>query len=264
MSSSLAISTNLIANGTIAPASFVKLDPSNDQYGLQAGLGDQAVVVAGPGSDALPLNGGAALNAAVATEPILGYSPNMTAPLQAGVGGWVRGWVKPDASGFGITANPGDIAGAYAYQSAAVGEQRNVRVTGPTIVPGTSGGAAGAVVTATVSTALSSTQAGAKIEVGIANAVITLPPVATSKGIDFTIYETASTATYTGATTPTVIAINAADTATVKLFGTGLSAVAGKGLQNTKATATQGDQAFVWCDGTNWYARWFGVWIAQP
>jgi len=257
------ITPNLFANGNILPASFVKLDPSNDLYGLQAGAGDQVVTVAGTDVNGFPDAVTGSTNHATAGQPITGYGPGQYVPVKAGTAGYSRGWIKPDSTGLAISANPGDVGCAYAYMTAAAGEIRNVLFTGPVVVPGGPASSAG-VIAATTATNLSSSQSGSIVEVGVANAVVTLPPVATSKGFRVKVIQTAATATLTGATTPTVIAVNAADVATVKTFGTGLTAVAGKGIQDTKTTATQGDSAELVCDGSNWYATWFGTWIAQP
>jgi hypothetical protein len=257
------ITPNLIAGGNVTAASFVKLDTGNDLNGLLAGLGDQAIGISGPGGENLPISGGPTNYHAIATEPITAYGQGSYVPLTAGSAGWTRGWVKPDASGFGISANPGDVAGAYAFMSAATGEVRNVLVTGPVIVPATSG--AGTIVTATVSQALTPAQAGSKVFIPLAASVVTLPPVATSKGAIFDFFLNSAAATYTGGASPVTIKINAADTSTAAVYATSItSPTAGKGIMDTKATTAQGDTVSLVCDGANWFARTYtGTWVRE-
>ena len=228
-----AITPNLLANGNIAPASFVKIDPSNPLQALQAGVGDTPIGISGPGTDTAPGTTGATSNEAVAGEGPLIYGPGSIVELTAGSAGWTQGnLLKPDTNGNGTPiTNVYDVAGAIALDSANAGELSRVMV-----LPPTQNMSAETVQAVTASTAWTAQDSSKVIMVNGADTVQTLPTAAA--GLMYTFINTPTGA---GGATGTTVAVQAAD----KMHGNGFTAAAGKGAVNTHASAADGDALVV-------------------
>ena len=97
-----------IANGTIQPSRFVKLDTTAGKnfYVIQAAAaGDTTVIgISQPGSYDPPGTTGAATDAARQGLPLMVYTLGDVCLLKAGTGGWTAGdFLVTDANGAGVT-----------------------------------------------------------------------------------------------------------------------------------------------------------------
>ena len=241
------------ADGTVNLAAFIKYNGSNTSgyTVLNCGLGD--IPTAGIGdlqADNFSYSGQPGTPVcAVLGEVVEAYIWGCQVPLTAG-GTWpgAGSFLKPDANGFGIVANPGDVYGAISLCGAAAGDIPEVVVCQPSVVP-TTGGAINSIA------ASSTLASGGTVYVTAADVVVTLPPVASKATVR--VVTNAATGTLTGATgAGTLIKINPADVTAgnVKMFGHDITTPAfSKGLVNTKATAIQGDTCEVRSDGFNWF-----------
>jgi len=93
----------LLATGNILPSTFVKIDTSNDNCGLQASTNDKIIGISQEGSDGTP---GVLTStyAAVSGETFMLYGLGDICLLKA-TSGWTRGdLIESDSSGQGITA----------------------------------------------------------------------------------------------------------------------------------------------------------------
>lgn len=112
------ITPNLLANGTIYPNRFCKMDTSAAFCAIQAGNNDPSIGVAMPGTNAFP---DGALSAAIPAA-IAGQAVTITGPLsqvQVQLGGTVPvgSFLKSDANGKAVVANVGDNLAAYTWAS---------------------------------------------------------------------------------------------------------------------------------------------------
>jgi hypothetical protein len=118
-----------IANGTIAPARFVKQDTTTNNAFLQAGSGDKVVGISQKGTRRTPYSGLDDGNAAIAGEPLHVFGPPETAPLELGGTVAAGDLLKPDTNGKGITAgSDGDFYGALSPQAGGSGDIIEVQV----------------------------------------------------------------------------------------------------------------------------------------
>lgn len=129
----------LIANGNISPATFVKLDGSNDDYVLQATAGsgshgDPTIGISGTDTDRAPLSDLITTQYhAQQGEPCRVFRAGEICLLTLGTGGATPGErLKSDASGNGIAVTTdADFAGAVALETGASGTQIRVAVLSP-------------------------------------------------------------------------------------------------------------------------------------
>ena len=125
---------NLVANGNISPACFVKLDTANDNYGLQAGAGDQTIGISSEATDQPPLSDLITTQFhAVAGEPIRLYGMGDICLLVAGAAITTERRLKSDVNGNGIPSTAdADFIGAIALETcAASGQKVRVQVISP-------------------------------------------------------------------------------------------------------------------------------------
>jgi hypothetical protein len=109
------------ANGTIAPAVFVKMDTSADAMALQSTAGARIIGISQPGMKRAPgLPGSDITIAAQQGDQIMIFGVGDVCLLTAGAS-FTRGdLLKSDGSGFGLTASAdGDNYGAFAIESAS-------------------------------------------------------------------------------------------------------------------------------------------------
>lgn len=117
-----------VANGSISPSRFVKLDTTADGKVLQAGAGDQVFGVAQPGERNVPYSSLQDGFAAKAGENINVYGPPERCLLELG-GSVTRGSrLKSDSTGAGVTASATDESGAIALASGVSGDLIEVEV----------------------------------------------------------------------------------------------------------------------------------------
>ena len=129
-----AITPNLVAGGNINPSSFVKLDPNNDFWAIQAGVGDSPLGISASGTDTAPGTPGATAFAAVAGEQFVIYGIGSIVELKAGATGFARGPVKADVNGYGVTAVSTNVVGALSLETVAAGELGRVIVLQPYVM----------------------------------------------------------------------------------------------------------------------------------
>lgn len=262
MSQHFATTLSLSPNGDIRTYSFVKLDPSSDLYGLQAGSGDVPVGIAQPGTYRFPDGEGvnSTLAAVAGGVPPVIASIGDIVPLKAGTGGWARcDYIKPDSNGYGVSALPGDVYGAYALTTAAAGEVHNVL-----ILP------AGQKVNGTITSSatnitLTAAMARSLIRLTAADIAATLPLISTVPiGTEYLIMCDATAAAITAGSTGVLIKMHATDRPTLTFIGAGVTPTAARDLLNTKATAKQGDFMRIISFGTTWYVVGKeGTWALQ-
>jgi hypothetical protein len=243
---------SMVANGNILPATFLMQDPANDLYAIQATYEAVVIGICQSGSDVAPMAGVSPNYAAVAGEIVMIYPPCSMAPLKAGPLGWTPGPIKSDANGYGVNAFPGEITGAWSYETAGPGEQRPVVVLPPNLQ------SRGATKTVAVDTQLIPGNATGTIFVTTTGRTITLPPVS-NVGLAVRVISAV-------AGSGTIVAINAADVASAKMIGNGFTPAAGKGAIDTAGTALVGDSISVQSNGTDWYILTpvGGIWARQP
>lgn len=241
------------ASGTIVPASFAALDPTNGFDFIQAvsGMAPWGIV---PNFDRLPPGTpGDASQYAVTGDVVNVYGMGSQAELTAGAGGWSpSSYLKPDVNGFGVVAVPGDFAGAITFGTAVQNDIQRVLV----LPPGFRVPPVYRPLTLTANTTLTLAQAYSTIYVTAPDKVITLP--AAESGPPGLCYRFISMTP--GSTTGTTVAISAID----YMYGNGFAIGFGKGAVNTFATAHVGDVLEVYSDGANWYiVNLVGVWNRQ-
>ncbi|HQU33583.1 MAG TPA: hypothetical protein PLB88_04660 [Thermoanaerobaculaceae bacterium] len=248
------------ANGNIlSGGSLVKLDPSNDDYALQAGPLDDVIGVAYPATALPPQNGVSTPYAAIATGPIVVFGPGSFVEVTATNASVPSGFVKPDASGYIQAALPGDKTCGYIFESINANEQVSMFVLQPgTVVPAT----AAKFLSTAISDTLTVAQNGVIVGVTAADLSITLPAAgAVPAGWKMRVFNFGATATFTaGAVGTQVILANGTD----KCYASGKVATAGKGFTNTAATATSGDWVELTSDGSaNWMCEYQGTWVVH-
>jgi hypothetical protein len=120
-----------VPGGDIVYSSFVKLDPSNTARVLQCGSGDAVFGIAGPHTRRIALDAyDTNLIGKLGDPAILIYGPADPGVLLQ-LGGTVANgdYLKPDASGFGVTAGTDkDAYGARALASGNSGDLIPVEV----------------------------------------------------------------------------------------------------------------------------------------
>lgn len=132
-------SLQLVANGNISPAVFVKLDTANDDYVLQSTAGtsshgDPTIGVSGVDTDRAPLSDLIATQYhAQQGEPCRVYQAGEICLLTIGAAVTVGQRLKSDANGNGIPESAdGDYCGAVSLESSTVvGSQVRVVVLSP-------------------------------------------------------------------------------------------------------------------------------------
>lgn len=119
------MSMSFQANGNIVPARFVKLDTSQPGgFVLQCGAGDKPIGVAQHGTHYTPLQGLDDGYAAVQGLNLLVHTEKDECYLESGGVITVNDYLKPNASGQGITSSTdGDFYGAVALQNATAAGQ---------------------------------------------------------------------------------------------------------------------------------------------
>lgn len=119
-----------VANGTILPSRFVKLDTTANGKVLAAGASDVPWGISQPGTRRTPYGALDDGNAAIAGDNLNIYGLGETMVLLE-LGGTVTvgDFLKPSTNGVGITASAdGDIYGAKALRSGVSGELIPVEV----------------------------------------------------------------------------------------------------------------------------------------
>lgn len=116
-----------IANGTVRPSRFVKLDQTAAFHVLEADAAEQVIGISDEGSRGAPGVGSA--NAALAGDPLKVYQETDVCLLEIGSGGCDEDdYLKSDADGKGVAASAGDSVGARALQPAIEGDLIRVKV----------------------------------------------------------------------------------------------------------------------------------------
>lgn len=125
-----------VANGTIRPSRFVKLDTTADGLVLECDAGDQVYGISGPGTRNTPLDGLDDGNHAIAGENCLIYGPpEKEVLLEIGTGGCSPGdRLASDADGKGVVATA-DEYGAIASVMGVEGEVIPVQCVPPAVSP---------------------------------------------------------------------------------------------------------------------------------
>jgi hypothetical protein len=111
-------SPNLIANGTIACSTFVKVDSSTSFKCIQAAANtDWPIGISQEWADAAPIPG-ASTNAAVAGEQVKIYGLGDICLLQSTTAGWTAGdKLTSNSTGQGVTASGSNVFGAIALET---------------------------------------------------------------------------------------------------------------------------------------------------
>ena len=97
-----------LPGGDIEASSFVKLDPSNTGYVLQAGSGDQVYGISQPATRRIALDTYDSSLCGKLGDPAINiYGPTSDTGVLLRLGGTVSNgdFLKPDASGFGVVAS---------------------------------------------------------------------------------------------------------------------------------------------------------------
>jgi hypothetical protein len=125
-----------IAGGSIYPARFVTLATTANQTVAQSTSGDSKVVgITTEGAKAAPQSGASAYAAEVGDQ-VRVHMMGENCLLKVGSGGLTAGdYIKPDASGQGVTATTGNWSFAIALETASVGEFAHVLVIPVTYTP---------------------------------------------------------------------------------------------------------------------------------
>jgi hypothetical protein len=114
-----------VASGTINPATFVKLDASNNQQVLACGAGDDAWGVSQYWGDAPTFSDSTLpIPAATIGQSLLVYTLAALAQITLGTGGATNGaYLKADANANGVvTTTSGDKYGARALAAGSAGD----------------------------------------------------------------------------------------------------------------------------------------------
>ena len=121
-----------LPNGNIVVSTFVKLDPSNTGYVLQAGSGDTVYGISQPATRRIALDSYDSNLCGIQGDPAINiYGPNSDTGVLLTLGGTVSNgdFLKPDSSGNGITASTNkDKYGARALSSGVAGDLIPVEV----------------------------------------------------------------------------------------------------------------------------------------
>ena len=122
-----------MANGNVLPYSFVKLDTTAPFKVIQAAANSDILLgVSAEYTDTTPLPSGGGTYAAIAGEQLRVYRVGCKCKLKIGAGGCTAGdRLTSDASGNGLTATSGQIAGAISLDTRASGELCDVEVIDP-------------------------------------------------------------------------------------------------------------------------------------
>lgn len=258
------ITLNLQAGGNIKPKSFVKLDTSNPLQCLQAGAGDTPIGISGnwthyppgtPSDDTFQATSGE-------FPEIMGMG--CITPLLCGTG-WTTGlFLKPDSNGAGapVTVPASDIAGAIALDTANAGEFGRVYV-----LPPVGAGVIGVQPVTVLTDNLVATVAhsGMLLVMTAADKAVTLPVGAPGMRIKVLSIGTAAASGSVGTTltAPTNELVHGSLVTATNISGGVITAASGKGLINTRGTATDGDYVEVTCTTAhNWYITGLqGIWV---
>ena len=121
-----------IAGGTIGCAVFVKQSTAADETVLLAGSGDTPIGISQEGQRLPPgVTGSDTTIAALAGQTLCVYQEDDDCMLQSATG-WTHGdYLKPDASGFGVTASSTNVVGAKALTTVASGGKGRVKILPP-------------------------------------------------------------------------------------------------------------------------------------
>jgi hypothetical protein len=113
------------AGGNIATSVFVKISTAADETVLVCASGDDPFGISQEGAHDPPGLAGSDGNAAAAGQDIKVYGPGSHSPMiNVGAGGVTRGdYLKPDNSGFAVTASTGDKCGAIALESGSANDR---------------------------------------------------------------------------------------------------------------------------------------------
>ena len=245
MASEFIYTPSLVARGDLYVGRFVMADPTYDKGALQATAGMRTLGVTGPGQHDPPgLSGATHGLIARAGQSFKFFGPGAAeVPLEAGTSGYARfDFLKADADGKAVKAQPGDTAGAIALTSVAAGGMGIVWVIEPKEVPDF-GGATPELIAATPLT-LTAADSGKTFYTTIADVVFNLP--ATAAGLSFTVVTGVASAG-----TGTALSPVAADL----IEGAGVTPADNKDLINTGATDAVGDSVTVYGNGTTgWLA----------
>lgn len=243
MASEFIYTPSYVARGDIYVARFVMPDATYDKGALQATAGARTLGVTGPGQHDPP----GLLGSTHGLIARIGKSFKFFGPgcaeilLEAGSGGYARfDYLKPDADGKAVRANPGDLAGAYALTSVSANGMGKVNVIEPTIVQGA--GVAGPQAYVEVGTTpytVTAAQDGTIFYTTIADVVFNLP--ATQAGLWYRFVNGALSAG-----TGLSISPAAAD----QLIGNGFTPADNKDAINSGATDALNDAAEVLGNGT--------------
>jgi hypothetical protein len=124
-------SNNFLANGTINPSVFVKIDSSSNERVIQAAANsDFPIGVSQQGTKNFPTPGGTTY-AAQAGDQIQVYGPTDICLLTIGTAGVTAGdSLTSDGNGNGVTASGSQIVGAIALETVGGGGLARVQVTG--------------------------------------------------------------------------------------------------------------------------------------
>ena len=126
---------SVMANGTIQPNRFVKLDSGTPSaYKVLQCTANSSVPygISQDGSLDPPGVNGSATDAARAGTELQIYVMNDICLLQVGSGGWTEGdFLMSDASGQGVTQTSTNPIGAIALATQSAGDFGRVRVLGP-------------------------------------------------------------------------------------------------------------------------------------
>jgi hypothetical protein len=249
----------IVAGGNILPSTFVMISTTADKTALQATANAPILGVSQVGTHDAPGISGAATYAATAGQSIQLFVSGDICQVAVGASSVTRGdLLKSDANGNAVTGSPAvDNIGARALESGTSGQLILCQILTQMAQPVTP------LQVVTTNTTLTIANAGGYTQANSASSlVITLPPVASVNVFDrFDV----TTFQVPGSGVGTLIAVNAADTASVQMYGTAITTpAAGKGLVNTQGTAKVGDTASVMFDGSNWiaFAR-TGAWTRQ-
>lgn len=121
-------SPNLVANGNINVASFVKVDSSASNRCVQSGAGDLSIGISQEGANLAPIPGASGL-AAVAGNEVKVYGLGDICLLQASTAGWTAGdQLKSNSVGAGVTASSNDTYGAIALETISTNVLGRVQV----------------------------------------------------------------------------------------------------------------------------------------
>jgi hypothetical protein len=251
------ITPNLVCTTPVNVSSFVKLDAANPFAVVQCGAGDPALGVTGSATNYPPGVPGATTVCANAGQAVVIYSVGAIVQVQVGAVAVVPGYVKPDANGYAIQANAGDVGSAIVFAPGLPGAFILCQVCPEGQIAGILGG----LTAVAINTTLTSANNGETVyTITNPDLTITLPLAAVLPGMTVKVV----TGVVTGGSTGTLLAMASGD----QLSGNGFTPAANKGALNTHATAVVGDYITVMSlGGTTWTVipppSTQGIWARQ-